>query len=95
MTELLVPRNIQYSFMFLLSFFASFKDMICSFISVTTYCNTAIYCNTLKGNMQYGIDPYCYIPIEYMHISLLNLLLFTAELEAKEMMNNLLCLHEN
>ena len=22
----------------------------------------AIYCNTLKGNTQYGIDPYCYIP---------------------------------
>ena len=30
---------------------------------LTTYCNTAIYCNTLKGNTQYGIDPYCYIPM--------------------------------
>ena len=61
MTETLVTRNIQYDFMFLLSFFASFKDMICSFINLTTYCNMAIYCNTLKGNMQYGIDLYCYI----------------------------------
>ena len=62
MTEPLVTRNIQYNFTFLLSFFASFKEMICSFISLTTYCNTAIYCNTLKGNMQYGINPYCCIP---------------------------------
>ena len=22
----------------------------------------AIYCNTLKHNMQYGIDPYCFTP---------------------------------
>ena len=35
MTEPLVTRNIQYNFTFLLSFFASFKDMICSFISLT------------------------------------------------------------
>ena len=64
MTEPLVTRNIQYNFMFLLSFFASFKDMICSFISLTTYCNMRIYCNTLKvkDNTQYGINPYCYIP---------------------------------
>ena len=34
---------------------------------LTTYCNMAIYCNTLKGNMQYGIDPYCYIPNTYVH----------------------------
>ena len=30
----------------------------------------AIYCNTLKGNTQYGIDPYCYIPrinTSYIH----------------------------
>ena len=26
------------------------------------YCNMAIYCNTLKHNMQYSIDPYCFIP---------------------------------
>ena len=33
--------------------------MMCSFFK---YCNTAIYCNTLKGNTQYGNDPYCCIP---------------------------------
>ena len=65
MTEPLVTRNIQYNFTFLLSFLASFKDMICSFINLTTYCNMAIHCNTLKDNMQYGIDPYCYIPRSY------------------------------
>ena len=26
------------------------------------YCNMAIYCNTLKHNTQYGIDPYCFTP---------------------------------
>ena len=26
------------------------------------YCNMAIYCNTLKCNMQYGINPYCFTP---------------------------------
>ena len=26
------------------------------------YCNMAIYCNTLKYNTQYGIDPYCFTP---------------------------------
>ena len=26
------------------------------------YCNMAIYCNTLKCNTQYGIDPYCFTP---------------------------------
>ena len=36
MTEPLVTKNIQYNFTFLL---ASFKEMICSFISLTTYCN--------------------------------------------------------
>ena len=27
-----------------------------------TYCNIAIYCNTLKYNTQYSIDPYCFTP---------------------------------
>ena len=26
----------------------------------------AIYCNTLKHNMQYGIDPYCFTPSMYV-----------------------------
>ena len=26
------------------------------------YCNMAIYCNTLKHNTQYSIDPYCFAP---------------------------------
>ena len=26
------------------------------------YCNMATYCNTLKHNMQYDIDPYCFTP---------------------------------
>ena len=26
------------------------------------YCNMAIYCNTLKYNTQYGIDPYYFTP---------------------------------
>ena len=29
------------------------------------YCNMAIYCNTLEGNMQYGDDPYCFTPNNY------------------------------
>ena len=36
------------------------------------YCNMAIYCNTLKHNTQYGIDPYCFTPstyaIVYIHV---------------------------
>ena len=34
------------------------------------YCNMAIYCNTLKCNMQYGIDPYCFTPNVYTYIHL-------------------------
>ena len=26
------------------------------------HCNVAIYCNTLKHNTQYSIDPYCFTP---------------------------------
>ena len=26
------------------------------------YCNMAIYCDTLKHNTQYGIDPYSFTP---------------------------------
>ena len=29
------------------------------------YCNMAVYCNTLKCNTQYGIDPYCFTLIMY------------------------------
>ena len=29
------------------------------------YCNMAIYCNTLEGNMQYSDDPYCFTPSYY------------------------------
>ena len=29
------------------------------------YCNMAIYCNTLKHNTQYSIDPYCFTPNYY------------------------------
>ena len=32
------------------------------------YCNMAIYCNTLKHNMQYGIDPNCFTPNTYICI---------------------------
>ena len=28
----------------------------------------AIYYNTLEGNMQYGDDPYCFIPSTYVYI---------------------------
>ena len=31
------------------------------------HCNMAIYCNTLKHNTQYGIDPYCFTPSTYIH----------------------------
>ena len=34
-------------------------------ISLVIYCNMAIYCNTLEGNMQYGDDPYCFTPRAY------------------------------
>ena len=30
------------------------------------YCNMAIYCNTLKHNTQYSINPYCFTPNTYM-----------------------------
>ena len=33
--------------------------------SLVIYCNMAIYCNTLEGNMQYGVDPYCFTPRAY------------------------------
>ena len=33
------------------------------------YCNMAIYCNTLKHNTQYGIDPYCFTPNTYGKIA--------------------------
>ena len=32
------------------------------------YCNMAIYCNTLKCNTQYGIDPYCFTPTSHHRI---------------------------
>ena len=32
------------------------------FAGPVTYCNMAIYCNTLEGNMQYSDDPYCFTP---------------------------------
>ena len=32
------------------------------------YCNMAIYCNTLEGNMQYGDDPYCFTPNTHTHM---------------------------
>ena len=35
------------------------------------YCNMAIYCNTLKHNMQYSIDPYCFTPNVYITFRLL------------------------
>ena len=31
------------------------------------YSNMTIYCNTLEGNMQYGGDPYCFIPNAHIH----------------------------
>ena len=31
------------------------------------HCNMAIYCNTLKHNTQYGIDPHCFTPNTYIH----------------------------
>ena len=27
---------------------------------------SAIYCNTLEGNMQYGDDPYCFTPNSHL-----------------------------
>ena len=32
------------------------------------YCNMAIYCNTLKRNIQYGIEPYCFTPNMHVHV---------------------------
>ena len=29
----------------------------------------AIYCNTLKHNTQYSIDPYCFTPSVYIHMT--------------------------
>ena len=38
------------------------------------YCNMTIYCNTLKHNMQYGIDLYCFTTSTYYsNISLLSM----------------------
>ena len=33
----------------------------------------AIYCNTLKGNTQYGIDPYCYIPTTLVYFRVMSI----------------------
>ena len=40
----------------------------------------AIYCNTLKHNTQYGIDPYCFTPTIYILHKDVNMLLYTINL---------------
>ena len=37
------------------------------------YCNMAIYCNMVKHNTQYDIDPYCFTPTMYIVITSCNI----------------------
>ena len=55
--------TIKLFYMFKETAKTSFKDMMCSF------CNTTTYSNVLKGNTQYGNDPYCCIPTYNMYIA--------------------------
>ena len=43
-----------------------YSHMKCLYQNPIKYCNMAIYCNTLKHNTQYGIDPYCFTPTTHI-----------------------------
>ena len=71
-------KNLDYTLQFLMFLYSYtgciifslllkpiFPYEMTSYQNPIKYCNMAIYCNTLKCNTQYSINPYCFTPIAY------------------------------
>ena len=68
-------KNLDYTLQFLMFLYSYtgyiffplllkpiFPYEMTSYQNPIKYCNMAIYCNTLKCNTQYSINPYCFTP---------------------------------